>query len=106
MTDDTPGDRRYKRVLEIEHEVEAQLLSAYLTEQRVPHIIQSYHDSAYGSLFQSQMVAWGYLEAPEEYEPLVLQVYADIRAGARFEAERPPGEPDEPGDPEPDGGPA
>ncbi len=73
-----PGDRRYRRLLEIDNEVEAQLLSAYLTEQKVPHIIQSYHDSAYGPLFQSQMVAWGYLEAPKEYEPLIRQVHADI----------------------------
>ncbi len=88
MTEDAPESRRYKRILEIAHEVEAQLLSAYLTEQRVPHIIQSYHDSAYGSLFQSQMAAWGYLEAPEQYESLVMQVYADITAGATFEQER------------------
>ncbi len=74
------GNRRFQRLLEINNEAEAQLLGGYLTERGVPHIIQSYHDSAYGSLFQSQMVAWGYLEAPKEYEPIVQQVYADITA--------------------------
>ena len=72
------SDRRYHRLLEIDNEVEAQLLSAYLTEQGVPHIIQSYHDTAYGSLFQTQMAAWGYLEAPKEYEAIIRQVHADI----------------------------
>ncbi len=74
------GNRRFQRLLEINNEAEAQLLTGYLTERGVPHIIQSYHDSAYGSLFQSQMVAWGYLEAPKEFESIVQQVYADITA--------------------------
>jgi hypothetical protein len=56
------------------NEIEAMLLDEILTGKQIPHLIRSYHDSAYDGLWQTQS-GWGHLEAPEEYKEEVLLVY-------------------------------
>ncbi len=61
-------------ILELNNEIEAQLLDALLTERSIPHLIKSYHDSAYDGLFQQQL-GWGHLEAPQQYRAEIEQIY-------------------------------
>lgn len=62
------------KVLVFNNEFEARLLSEILTEKSIPHIIRSYHDSAYDGLWQMQS-SWGHLEAPGEYKEEILLTY-------------------------------
>jgi hypothetical protein len=63
------------KILIFNNEFEAKLLSEILTEKSIPHIIRSYHDSAYDGLWQMQS-SWGHLEAPEEYREEILLTYS------------------------------
>jgi hypothetical protein len=65
------------RILVLDNEFEAKLLSEILTEKNVPHIIRSYHDSAYDGLWQVQS-SWGHIEAPEEHREEILQTYYEM----------------------------
>ncbi len=65
------------RILIFKNEIEALLLDEILTEKNIPHLIRSYHDSAYDGLWQTQS-AWGHVEAPEEYKEEVLQIYNEM----------------------------
>jgi hypothetical protein len=62
------------KILMFKNEIEAMLLDEILTEKQIPHIIRSYHDSAYDGLWQTQS-GWGHIEAPEEYSEEILSVY-------------------------------
>ena len=48
----------YVKVGILESGIEAQLLDSILDERNIPHHIQSYHDTAYDGLFQTQK-GWG-----------------------------------------------
>ena len=39
----------------LENIIEAQLIDSILNEQNIPHMIRSFHDTAYDGLFQFQM---------------------------------------------------
>lgn len=62
------------KILVIKNEIEAVLLKDILTGKGIPHIVRSYHDSAYDGLWQTQS-GWGHLEAPEKYRDEILEVY-------------------------------
>jgi hypothetical protein len=62
------------KILVLQNEVEAMLLNEILTEKEIPHMIRSYHDSAYDGLWQSQTV-WGHVDAPEEYRDEITEIY-------------------------------
>jgi len=61
----------------IKNEIESMLLDEILTGKNIPHLIRSYHDSAYDGLWQSQS-GWGHLEAPEEYSEEILRIYNEL----------------------------
>jgi len=65
------------RVLDFNNEFEAKLLDEILNEKNIPHLIRSYHDSAYDGLWQMQS-GWGHLEAPEEYREELLLIYSQM----------------------------
>lgn len=65
------------KILPFQNEIEAMLLDEILTEKQIPHIIRSYHDSAYDGLWQNQM-GWGHLEAPVEYEEEILRIFREM----------------------------
>ena len=65
---------RQVKILIFKNEIEAMLLDEILTEKQIPHLIRSYHDSAYDGLWQSQS-GWGHLEAPEEYAEEIRNTY-------------------------------
>lgn len=62
------------KILVLDNEIEAKLLSGLLSEKSIPHLIRSYHDSVYDGLFQLQS-GWGHLEAPEKYREEILKIY-------------------------------
>ncbi|MEI6049128.1 MAG: hypothetical protein WCS03_09550 [Bacteroidota bacterium] len=66
-----------EKILVFNNEFEAKLLSEILTEKQIPHIIRSYHDSAYDGLWQVQS-SWGHIEAPVEFGEEILQVYNEM----------------------------
>jgi hypothetical protein len=65
------------KILLFKNEIEAMLLDEILTEKQIPHMIRSYHDSAYDGLWQSQS-GWGHLEAPEEYAEEIRNTYNNM----------------------------
>ncbi len=62
------------KILTFKNEIEAMLLDEILNDKNVPHLLRSYHDSAYDGLWQTQS-AWGHIEAPEEYRQEILDIY-------------------------------
>lgn len=73
--------RNFMQILEVANDVEAQLLDAYLSDHDIPHVMVSFHDSAYTGIFQAQF-GWGYVEAPPEYEEIIKEMYDDIKKSA------------------------
>ena len=67
-----------KKISTIENVVQAKMLEAWLKEQGIPHLIHSYHDSAYDGLFQGQR-GWGYIEAPIEHEEVIRTLLENLR---------------------------
>ena len=61
-------------------EAEAQLLESILKERDIPHLIRSYHDTAYDGIFQAHM-GWGHVEAPRSRREEVLALLEEIRKG-------------------------
>jgi len=65
------------KILMLQNEIEAMLLDEILTDKKIPHLIRSYHDSAYDGLWQMQS-GWGHLEAPDEFREEILKTYEEI----------------------------
>jgi len=65
------------KILTFTNEIEALLLDEILNEKKIPHMIRTYHDSAYDGLWQTQS-AWGHIEAPPEYSEKILQIYSEM----------------------------
>jgi hypothetical protein len=55
-----------KKRLALQNQVEASLLEALLQQDGVPHLVHSFHDRAYDTLWQFQF-GWGYVETPARY---------------------------------------
>ncbi|MBN2349544.1 MAG: hypothetical protein JXJ22_11925 [Bacteroidales bacterium] len=68
---------KFEKILLLQNEVESILLGEILTDKNIPHVIRSYHDSAYDGLFQLQS-GWGHLEAPVKFKEAILSVYSEI----------------------------
>ena len=58
--------------------IEAQLVESILNEQNIPHMIRSFHDTAYDGLFQFQK-GWGQLCAPISYKEAIIEILNDVR---------------------------
>jgi hypothetical protein len=67
------------KILVFNNEFEAKLLEGLLNENGIPHIIRSYHDSAYDGLWQTK-TAWGHIEAPEEFREAITELYKGMSA--------------------------
>jgi hypothetical protein len=62
------------KIVSLQNEFEAMLIDGLLNEKEIPHIIRTYHDSAYNGLWQTQS-SWGHLEAPEEFRDEILEIF-------------------------------
>jgi hypothetical protein len=65
------------KILIIKNAIEASLLDEILSEKGIPHLIRSYHDSAYDGLWQTSS-AWGQLQADEKYKDEILKIYEEM----------------------------
>ncbi len=70
--------KNYSQILTLENEMEAQRITAILEEEKIPHVIRSYHDSVYDGIFQAQR-GWGHIEAPEEYADKIQAIYNKMK---------------------------
>ena len=68
----------FMRVSGVDNQVEAQLLDSILTERAIAHRIQSFHDTAYNGLYQTQK-GWGEISAPTAYKAEILEILHHIR---------------------------
>lgn len=66
-----------KRIITLDNEFEAQRLREILDKEGIPHIIKSYHGSAFDGLYQETQ-GWGALIADEEYEEKILELYKEL----------------------------
>ena len=69
---------KYIKIVVLENEIQAQLLDQLLTEQNIPHLMRSYHDSVYDGLFQMSK-GWGRVDAPEQYQEEILTILETIK---------------------------
>ena len=68
---------RAEKILILNNQVEAKLLEGILTERGIPHLIRTYHDSAYDGLWQAQ-AGWGHVEAPAEFREEIIKIYSEM----------------------------
>ncbi|MBT3257552.1 MAG: hypothetical protein HN366_14010 [Deltaproteobacteria bacterium] len=68
----------YKKAAVLENQFEAQLLASILSERGIPHRLQTYHDTAFDGLFQTQK-GWGYVGAPEKNHSEIKEILDDLR---------------------------
>ncbi len=67
----------FEKILVLDNEIEARLLDSVLTERNIPHLMKTYHDSAYDGLFQAHR-GWGHVEAPDQFEEEIKMIYKDL----------------------------
>ncbi|HET6348057.1 MAG TPA: zinc ribbon domain-containing protein [Candidatus Krumholzibacteria bacterium] len=67
-----------ERIATLDTEIQAGLVDAILSERKIPHIMQTYHDTAYDGLFQFQQ-GWGVVLAPAEFRDEIMAVIDDIK---------------------------
>ena len=82
-----------EKIVVLDTEVQAELVDMALTKLDIPHLMQSYYDSAYDGLFQGGR-GWGHVEAPASHRDEILAIVAELK-------KQPPSTPEEsqPGDP-------
>jgi len=71
--------KEFVKITELHNQSEADYLSALLTEKGIPHLVRSFHDSAYDGIFQMQK-GWGVLMAPEAHRSDILGLQKEINA--------------------------
>jgi hypothetical protein len=76
----------FRKIAVLDNMVEAQILDSMLNEQEIPHVMRTYHDSAYDGLFQVSM-GWGHVEAPEGHRAEILAILEDLRTRSEENAE-------------------
>jgi len=71
----------FEKIATLENGFEAQLLDSILAERDIPHLMRSYHDTAYDGLYQVAK-GWGHVSAPPSYREEVLEILAELRKEA------------------------
>jgi hypothetical protein len=90
-TPEEPGEtERFEKIAVLDNEVQAELLDEVLSGRGIPHIMQSYHDSALDGLFQAGK-GWGAILAPESFKEEILADLADIKRQSQSAAGEPEG---------------
>ena len=72
-------EQKFIDIAILDNIIEAQLMASILNEQNIPHLVQSFHDTAYDGLFQVQM-GWGKLCAPLLFKKEILEILNDLRS--------------------------
>jgi hypothetical protein len=82
---------RLEKVAVLDNEVQAELIDGVLSGRDIPHIMQSYHDSALDGLFQAGK-GWGVILAPASFKEEILTALADIKRQSQSSSGGPEGE--------------
>ena len=72
---------RYEKIVMLDNDVQAEVVSSALTGQDIPHRVRSYHDSALDGVLQGTY-GWGHLEAPVEFKERILDIVRNIEPAA------------------------
>ncbi len=72
----------FVKITVLENENEARLLDSILTERDIPHLLRSYHDTAFDGLFQTQK-GWGHVSAPPSRHDEIMEIIDDLREAAQ-----------------------
>ena len=72
----------YVKIIVLDNEIEAQLVESVLCEQEIPHLIRSFHDTAYDGLFQVQK-GWGVISAPSHSKQKIIDIVNEIRSSSQ-----------------------
>ncbi len=70
------------KIAELNNAIEAGLVDSILLDRSIPHIMRSYHDSAYDGLFQTMKGRWGCVLAPKEHADAITGIIEEIRLQA------------------------
>jgi hypothetical protein len=93
-TEETPRESgatgRFEKVAVLDNEVQAELMDGVLSGREIPHIMQSYYDSALDGLFQAGK-GWGVILAPASFREEILAALADIRRQSQSSSGGPEG---------------
>lgn len=81
---------RFEKVAVLDNEVQAELMDEVLSERKIPHIMQTYHDSALDGLFQAGK-GWGVILAHESSREEILAALADVRSQSQSASGGPEG---------------
>jgi hypothetical protein len=92
--ENTPAEsgatERFEKVAVLDNEVQAELMDGILSGREIPHIMQSYYDSALDGLFQAGK-GWGVILAPASFREEILAALADIRRQSQASSANPEG---------------
>lgn len=66
-----------ERIIDLDNEIIGRLMESILNEREIPHILRTYHDSAYDGLFAYQK-GWGFIEADPKFREEILKIYQDV----------------------------
>ncbi len=72
---------KLEKIAVLDNEVQAELVDSVLSERGIPHLMQSYYDSALDGIYQAR-AGWGHIEAPREFRDEVLGVIGDLKRQA------------------------
>ena len=75
---ETSETDRLEKVAVLDNEVQAELIDEILSGREIPHIMQSYHDSALDGLYQA-VKGWGVVLAPQSFKPEILAALEEVR---------------------------
>jgi hypothetical protein len=71
----------FEKIATLENGFEAQVLDSILAERDIPHLMRSYHDTAYDGLYQV-VKGWGHVSAPPSYREEIMEILSDLRKDA------------------------
>ena len=68
-----------EKIIDLDNEMIATLMESVLVDRKIPHILRTYHDSAYDGLWAYQQ-GWGFIEAPSEYRDEIIQIFEELKS--------------------------
>jgi hypothetical protein len=80
-------DERFKKITVAENRFEADLINQTLSEEGIPCLIRSYHDTAYDGIFIPQK-GWAAVMVPEALEEKASAIVAELRQGLKAQKQQ------------------
>jgi hypothetical protein len=73
--------QKLEKIAVLDNEVQAELVDSVLSERGIPHLLQSYHDSALDGFYQAGS-GWGHIEATRDSRDEILAVIEELKRQA------------------------